>query len=481
MLLETALGAARLIRSGQLTASELLERQFDWVDRHNGSLNAIIWQHRAGARQLAAQLDQEARQGHFRGPLHGLPITVKEAFDLVGSPSTWGLPEWRNNFPTTDSDVVARYRAAGAIVFGKTNVPMKLYEWQSFNDIYGTTNNPWDVTRTPGGSSGGSAAALAAGLSMLEAGSDIGSSIRNPAHYCGVYGLKPSWGLVPMQGHLPVGSLADIDIAVTGPMARSAADLQLAFEVLAGADRFRAPAWQTDCPADSRTELSQFKVAVKVGDAQSLIDDRYRDEIILFAEQLARAGAAVSFDDAPTLDSAAHFQLYLRLLGAAMSAGMTESAIEQLRDSVLALADPTVEQIMLPRLHGAAIRHADWLLLNNQRHSARLAFDGFFQAWDILLTPVCASAAFEHDHQGLRHQRKLQINGRQQAEMLQLFWAGYPGVVGLPAVVGPMSSVAGLPVGYQAIAGFGRDQSALAFAAAVEREIVGFSAPPGYR
>lgn len=476
----SAIDAAQLIRDKEISVIELLEQQFERVDEHNPKLNAIIWQDRDSARALATILDQEVQRGEFRGPLHGVPITVKEAFDLAGSASTWGIPEWKDNIPTVDSEVVQRYREAGAIIFGKTNVPLKLYEWQSFNEIYGTTNNPWDLTRTPGGSSGGSAAALASGLTMLEAGSDIGSSIRNPAHYCGVFGLKPSWGVVPLQGHLPPQWFGDIDIAVTGPMARTALDLDLAFNVLAGADRFHRNAWQADCPLDKRDRISEFRVAVKCGDEVSPVDTSYLNAIADFATKLSSAGATVSDTAAPKINSDEHFDLYLKLLGAAMSADLTEEAISATRESVLALNEPAVERIMLPRLHGAGLRHADWLKLDNQRKLARILFDQFFEEWDILLVPVCATSAFKHDQNGVRHERKLTVNGMAQPEPLQLFWSGYAGVVGLPAIVGPIGTIDGLPVGYQAISGFGRDRTLLAFAKAVEKELGGFTAPPGY-
>ncbi len=425
----------------------------------------------------ARKLDQETVAGVSRGPLHGVPVTVKEAFDLVGSPSTWGIPAWRDNYPETDSEVVTRYRSAGAIIFGKTNVPLKLYEWQSFNEIYGTTCNPWDLTRTPGGSSGGSAVALASGMSALEAGSDIGSSIRNPAHYCGVFGLKPTWGIVPLQGHLPPNWYGNIDIGVTGPMARSATDLELAFNILQGADRFHSAAWQSRGNADTRTELSQFRVAVKTGDSQCPVDQGYLDALDRFTAKIENAGAVVSTTDAPLLHSEEHFNLYLTLLGAAMSANISLEQIDRTRASVQALGKPAVERLMTPRLNGTAMRHSDWLTHDNKRLHARLQFDRFFRQWDILITPVCASTAFPHDHNGARHERDLIINGSAQPEIMQLFWSGYSGVAGLPSVVGPAGFVDGLPAGYQAIAGYGADRTALAFAKAVEREIGGFTAP----
>ena len=236
----------------EIGARELLDHFLDRVERHNPAINAIIWQDADRARAQADASDRRRAAGKDSGPLDGLPVTVKESFDLAGSPTTWGVPEYRDNIADTDSAVVEKYRAAGAVVFGKTNVPFMLADWQSFNSIYGTCNNPWNLTRTPGGSSGGSGAALAAGLTGLDAGSDIGASIRNPAHYCGVFGHKPTWGIVSGRGQALPGDHAPTDIAVVGPLARSAADLKLALDLVAGADGPAARAWRLALPGPRR-------------------------------------------------------------------------------------------------------------------------------------------------------------------------------------------------------------------------------------
>ena len=468
---------ASLVRTKQITCLALLEAHFDRVDALNPSLNAIIWQDRDGARERAAILDTEVAQGVFRGPLHGVPITVKEAFDFAGSPSTWGNPELAQNYPAQNSDVVQRYLDAGANLFGKTNVPLNLADWQSFNAIYGTTNNPWDMSRGPGGSSGGSAAALATGMSALEAGSDIGSSIRNPAHYCGVFGLKPTLGVVSEQGHSLPGWHTDIDIAVTGPMARSARDLMLAFELLAGPDRYSKDTWSLHCPTDLREDISDFKIALKLSDAACPVDQAYQDRLADFAEKLSKAGATVR-EIEPELDTSDYFNTYLTLLGAAMGFGISADAVAVERAEMEAKTTGVIRDIMTTRLNGRDMRHSDWMVADNKRRLARQLFDNFFQDWDILLTPVCASAAFPHNHSGQRYERALTINGAQQPEMQQLFWSGYSGVVGLPSAVGPMDFVGSLPVGYQAIAGHGKDRTALAFASCVENQIYSFTAPP---
>ncbi len=472
-----AIDTAQAIANKEISAVEVLEAHFARIDAHNPAINAVIWQDRESALQEARACDAETARGQSRGPLHGVPVTVKESFDLTGAPTTWGIPEWADNIATSDSAAVSRYRAAGAIVFGKTNVPLKLVEWQSFNEIYGTTSNPWDTSRTPGGSSGGSAAALATGMSALEVGSDIGSSIRNPAHFCGLFGLKPTWNAMSMDGHRPNGWHCDTDISVCGPLARSATDLTLAFDILRGPSRLEATAWANALPADERTHLRDFRVAVMAGDSTVEVDRDYIAAIEAFADRIEVAGATVIRDRLPDIDSDAHFTLYLKLLGAAMSGGVSDEEAA----ATIALFDDQpedVKRVFGTRVSGLALSHREWLDLDNKRRIARLAFDRFFEDVDILLAPVAACAAFPKNEHGPRYSRRIEVNGKQVLETEQLFWSGYSGFVGLPSAVGPMDQIGGLPVGYQAIAGHGRDYTALAFARAVEAEFGGFTPPP---
>src|SRR5215475_9486807 len=209
---------ARLIRDGRLSASEALEHFLARVDRFNPQLNAIIWQDRERARRRAKAADMALAKGEIWGPLHGVPMTVKESYNVAGSPTTLGDPALKENVTEGSALAVERLERAGVVLFGKTNVPLLLADHQSYNAIYGTTNNPWDLSRTPGGSSGGSAAALASGLTSLEIGSDIGASIRDPAHYCGLFGHKPTWGVCSYNGHALAGTTASPDLSVIGPL-----------------------------------------------------------------------------------------------------------------------------------------------------------------------------------------------------------------------------------------------------------------------
>ncbi|HKS89919.1 MAG TPA: amidase family protein, partial [Stellaceae bacterium] len=253
------LSATRLageIRDRRVGCLELLDLYLARAERHNPGINAVVAWQIDQARERASAADAALARGDIWGPLHGVPMTVKESFDVAGLPSTWGNPAWKNNIASGNAVVVERLLNAGAVIYGKTNVPLMLQDSQSYNDVYGTTNNPWDKARGPGGSSGGEAAALAAGLSALGAGSDIAGSLRNPAHYCGVYGHKPSWGLIPPRGHSAKGALTPTDISVVGPMARHAEDLELALRVLAGPDLLQQSAWRVELPPPRHCRLA---------------------------------------------------------------------------------------------------------------------------------------------------------------------------------------------------------------------------------
>ncbi len=254
----SAAALAASIRAREVGSRELLEHYVERVERLNPALNAIIVSDFRSARRRAEEADAVLARGESWGPLHGLPMTVKESFDVIGLPTTWGLAELKDNMPTANALAVDRLLAAGAIIFGKTNVPVLLADLQSYNPVYGTTNNPWDTSRTPGGSSGGAAAALAAGLTGLELGSDIGGSIRNPAHYCGVFGHKPTYGIVPPRGQALYGNVAASDISVIGPLARSAEDLALALDIIAGPDPVEAAGWRLDLAAPRSNALHRL-------------------------------------------------------------------------------------------------------------------------------------------------------------------------------------------------------------------------------
>jgi amidase len=470
---------ASLIRRRRVSALELLDHFLTRIEKFNPRLNAIIWMDREKARKRAKAADAALKKGKRLGPLHGVPMTIKESFQVAGSPTTWGAPAMKDNVTESTAVLAQRMIDAGVTLFGKSNVPVMLADWQSYNSIYGTTNNPWDVSRTPGGSSGGSSAALAAGLTGIEAGSDIGSSIRNPAHYCGVFGHKPTYGLITPRGQALPGVVTPSDISVVGPLARSAQDLDVALDIMAGPDPDDGAYLKVALPKCDKTALRQFRVAVKFTDPASEVDGEYADQLQAMADRLAKAGAKVQ-EAAPDIDTARLNDVYIRLLRAATSARTPDSEIA---DWQKALAAGESDEFLLRSVDGVTITHRNWLKLNNERHQMRLKFNAFFKDYDILLCPVAASAAFPHDHshEGRRWRRRIPLNGKQVAPTDQLFWAGYSGLVYLPSTVGPAGLTrAGLPVGYQAIAAQGRDKTSLAFANLAEKAFGGFTPPPGF-
>jgi amidase len=477
------LSATRLaaeIRDRHVGCAELLDFFVARAERYNPGLNAIVVWQVEPARERARAADAALARGEIWGPLHGVPMTVKESFNLAGLPTTWGDPEWRNNIAAENAVVVERLLAAGAIIYGKTNVPYMLMDSQSYNDIYGTTNNPWDRARGPGGSSGGEGAALAAGLSALGAGSDIAGSLRNPAHYCGVYGHKPSWGLIPPRGHAPPGVLTPADISVVGPMARHAADLDLALSVLAGPDLLPQPAWRLELAPPRHRNLADFRVAVWTRSPLCEIDASVVARFDAAAVALRQAGAAVDENARPPLDDEEHHRLFMLLLRAATASRLSDPAYaEQQALAATIAADDTSFRAAVAR--GATLTHRDWGRLNEARTKLRYAWRDFFQRYDVLLTPVAASAAFRHDHNPDRDARMIRVNNRPVPYGAQRFWAGPASLSYLPATAAPLGlTEEGLPVGCQIIGAESEDRTTIEFARLLAAAIGGFVPPPGF-
>ena len=472
----------RALRRGSIGSLELLEHFLARIARHNPALNAVIAMDIDGARRRARAADTARRRGNALGPLHGLPMTVKESFDLRGFATTWGLPALRRNIAKQDATAVLRLSEAGAVVLGKTNLPVMLADWQSYNPVYGMTRNPWSPGHSPGGSSGGAAAALAAGLTALELGSDIGGSIRNPAHACGVYGHRPSYGVVPTTGHALPGSDAPLDINVAGPLARSAADLDLALGVLAGPETATAGGWQLRLPVERRTRLSDFRVAIMTSTPVAPVDGAIRSSLEALARFLARGKVRLSRTARPNLKPAEVYALYIHLLRASTSALQSQDSAAF--TATLAAADGLDagdHSYYAEQLRGNTMRHRDWVVANNRRHFLRGAWLDFFAGYDLLLCPVAPTTAFPHDHAGERWQREVLVDGKTRSVNEHLFWAGYSGLFGLPSTVAPIGrSPTGLPIGLQIIGPPGGDRSCIRFARLLEREYHRFEIPPAF-
>jgi amidase len=476
----TAKQLATAVRSKKVGCLELLELYLKRVEKHNPPLNAIIALDVAGARKRAKAADKALARGDVWGPLHGVPMTIKESYDVAGMPTTWGDLPLRANIATSDALAVTRLKAAGVTLFGKTNVPLMLADWQSYNAIYGTTNNPWDLARSPGGSSGGSAAALAAGLTGIEAGSDIGSSIRNPAHYCGVYGHKPTFGILSPRGHALPGRVAQGDISVIGPLARGAEDLEIALDAMAGADDVDGAGWRLKLPKPAHKKLRDFKIAVMLDDQNSAVDDEVKTLLRRLADFLGRRNAKVSDSARPDIDTRELQRIYITLLRAATSGRLTDAdfAFQQAEANRQPI-DPDGYYARMVKAN--TMSHRDWLATNERRHQLRLRWAEFFKDYDLLLCPAAASAAFPHDQQGERWERTIEVSGQRVPTTDQLFWAGLGGVCYLPGTVAPIGlTPRGLPVGVQIIGPQYGDRTCLRFARLLEQEYYAFEPPPGY-
>lgn len=480
LALRSAAELTAALRSRALGASELLEHFLARVERWNPALHAIVALDREAARARARAADEALARGESWGPLHGLPMTVKDSIEVAGMPCTSGAPELAGHRPAVSAPAAQRLVDAGAIVFGKTNLPLYAGDFQSFNSLHGTTGNPWDPTRTPGGSSGGAAAALAAGLCGLELGSDIGGSIRNPSHYCGVYGHKPSHGIVPLRGHIPgaPGSLREDDLGVIGPMARGAGDLALALDLLAGPGEPAARAWRLELPPARRTGLAGLRVALWLDDPFCPVDSEVGDVLQAAADALARAGVVIDAKARP-VDAGTSRAVYLQLLYGVLGVGFPPALLAGC-DAQAPQLDPADGSLGALFVRGVAQRHRDWLAAHEQRLALCARWAEFFREHDLLLAPVMPTVAFPHDHSEIAA-RTIAVNGEPFPYLEQIFWAGLATVARLPATAVPVGrGRSGLPVGAQLVGPFLEDRTPLACAAAMADVVGGFVAPAGY-
>jgi amidase len=394
-------------------------------------------------------------------------MTIKDAIETAGMRTTAGATELADHVPLADAPAVERLRAAGAVIVGKTNLPAWAGDCQTYNDLFGTTNNPWDPARTPGGSSGGAAAAVAAGLSALELGSDYGGSIRIPAHFCGVYGLKPSWGAIPFRGHIPPepGTLTELDVAVIGPIGRSADDLDLALGVLAGPDPGVASAWTLTLPPPRASSLEGYRVAVSLDDPYFPIDAEVGDVLQAAVDAVAAAGAKVE-DQASLPDLAEGHDLAQRLIQGALSHALPRSEFDQLATRAASL-EPRDDSPPARWARNITQRARDLNLGREQRAHLERRWADVFRDHDIVLCPVTPTAAFPHDHSDIDG-RSIQVNGQPIPYADQFAWLQAVGVARVPAVVAPIGlTPSGLPLGIQIVGPLYEDRTAIDFARAL--------------
>lgn len=458
----------------RISAVELLEAALARKAETHARLNAVVAIDPERALARARAIDDLRARGEPLGLLAGLPMTVKDTLDVVGLPASSGLKHLRQR-QAEDATSVKLARQAGAVIWGKTNTPVMAGDWQTFNALYGTTNNPWDASRTTGGSSGGAAAALAADVTALEIGSDIGGSLRIPASFCGVYSHKPTWGLVDQHGHVPPspGSWSERDLNVVGPMARSARDLRLLLSVIEdGALAAKA------APAN----LKEAKIALWLDEPSFPLDAPVRATLEGFAGELSAAGAQVtpipSPVHMPTLMGA-----YQVLLGGVLGEDMPPGAIrnmERLRGwarwQMRRGAAPTSNAAMTLAYTAT---HREWMAADAVRRRLRHEIGGLFERFDAILAPIAPVTAFPHDHRPFGRRRLATSDGGAIPYASMLNWISLPTALHLPATAMPAGLAAdGLPVGAQLIGPLNGDARVLAIAQAIEENVRGFT-PPG--
>ncbi|WP_213773341.1 amidase [Bradyrhizobium sp. dw_78] len=475
----TELSAA--LATKKVSAVELTQDAIDRIERHDGKINAVCVRDFSRALDAARAADAALARGESK-PLLGIPLTVKESYNVGGLPTTWGFPAQKDFVAPEDALSIARVKEAGGVVLGKTNVPIGLGDWQSYNEIYGTTNNPYDLGRTPGGSSGGSSAALAAGYGPLSLGSDIGGSLRVPAFHCGVYAHKPTFGLVPPRGHTPppLPPLPfERDLSVIGPMARSAADLSLLLDVIAGPDPLEAgKAYRLALPASRHSEMKQFRVLLIDTDPVLPTDTAVRTAIERLAANLGKAGATVTRESPLLPDFAASTRLYMRMLLSFLAVSFQPEIYEGAKEAAARLAADDIS-LAAERLRGVMLSHRDWLMADSGRTRLRAQWRELFKSFDVVICPLMPTPAFPHDHSPDQEKRRIRIDGKDHAYVDQLAWPGIATLPGLPATAIPIGlSPQGLPIGVQILGPWLEDRTPLKLAELIEREFGGFVPPP---
>lgn len=442
----------------EVRSRDIVDACLEAIDADNGRVNAVICLDAENARTAADSADKAAGRGDRLGPLHGLPVTIKDSFDLSGLPTTFGYPAFAKNVQKSSAVVADRLTKAGAIILGKTNTPEGLRDWETNNPLFGPTRNPYDLERSAGGSSGGSAAAVASGFSYLDIGSDGGGSIRLPAHYCGIYGLKPTSGVVSPRGHSLQKHLRAPDGMAVGPLARSARDAALALQVVAGPDEAEAVAWRLALPEPSIARLAGLKVAVLLDHPACSIDAEYGRALSAFVDALGRGGAKIDNRARPDVDLERVELMFNLLARAETSTGLDADQLAA-SQAIAASADTSISAYERINARGALLPHREWLLLHEERLAIGLAWRAFFSEYDVLVLPAAASAAPLLSRPGEVARRTIPINGGMLPVLAQHFWYAPASLCGLPSLVIPIGHLANrLPVGAQLVAARYRDR-----------------------
>ncbi len=446
--LRSTVEQADLIQRGELSSRELTEHFIERIERLDGEINSVVTRDFETALAESDAADASQQKGQSLGVLHGVPITVKDALQTKNLKSTGGATELRDNVPSQDAAVVASIRRQGGIVMGKTNLPRWSGDIQAYNDIFGTTNNPWDISRGPGGSSGGAAAAVAMGFTSFEIGTDIGGSIRFPAAFNGVWGHKPSFGVIPTTGYLDHvdGGLNEADINVFGPITRSAQDLELLLTVM----KRNSPPWVAELEA-APEDLKDLKIGAWLDDEFCPVDGEVREQLEKVVQALEKDGMSVDRSARPELDPDEAAMLGLWLV---------QRAISQSTDS-----------------NGPG--HRIWLDSHVRREELRLKWAQFFDKYDAVIMPVCFVPPFEHQQQGDFGSRTLICNEEERAYIDVVKWTTMVGMAYLPSTVPPIGlGPSGLPIGCQVVGPYGGDRLTIALAGRIGDLMGGYQPPP---
>jgi len=472
----------QMIRVGEISSRELLELYLARIEKFNSRINAVVTLDAERACQQARQADELQSQGKPLGPLHGVPVTIKDAFETAGLLTTCGAPLLKDYIPAANAVAVQRYLDAGAIVFGKTNCPLFCTDAQTYNDIFGRTNNPWNLERSPGGSSGGAAAAVAAGLTGLELGSDIAGSIRIPASWSGVYGHKPSYGIVPQQGHIPPppGTLSETDLNCVGPLARSAADLMLALDCLIGPAASESIGWTLQLPQPRAASLREYRIAAWLDDADMPVDTQVKARLETVIDALRAAGATIDEQAHPAFKTTEACQTFQKLMYPALFGWIPPS----LYDTLEKLAQSGGADSETGRFAQAVTqRHRQWLASDAERQAYRAQWAAFFKDYDVLLCPVASVPAIPHTigKNEMALERTIMVSNRPAPYTILQRWVGLATLAYLPATSTPVGRTDdGLPIGMQIVGPFLEDRTPIDFAARLADIIGGFEPPPGY-
>jgi amidase len=477
----TALALTEAIRQREIRSTELLEIFVDRAQRLNPALNAIVTYDIERARKRANKLDELTARNQFVGPLHGLPITVKDTFETAGIRTTAGSNKLSHHIPSDNAIAVQRLLDAGAVIFGKTNTPAFAADLQTNNSVFGVTNNPWDVSRTPGGSSGGSAVAVAMGFSAFDIGSDIGGSLRTPAHFCGIYTIKPSYGIIPTAGLLSTTqrNLYPRDISCIGPLTRSAKDLSLVLDVLAGPNDMEAVGWQLQLPKAPKA-LKDYRVAAWLDDDFCPVDNAIVEQLQLTVAALQQHGVTVDCKARPKFSLREANDFYIQLLAATSVGDIPDHAMEKRRLGLYNYSEHEQQKLAYKAVESSLASVHQFAKAKEAQQRLRWQWQQFFQDFDVLLCPVNFSLAFPHIDTDSNFFQSLRVNKqvRDYAEMW--VWIGaLAGVAYLPAVSAPIGlSKDGLPVGIQIIAPYLHDHRAIDFADQLAGIHGGFQPPP---